>query len=204
MREAEGAIFNTDPVLAVGRETIEMLKERARRSPTLRYRFCLHHSTADPIQEMIVVHCRDNDSRPHAHPAASVSYTMIEGEMTVVLFDPDGNETDRIELAAPGHGRNVCLRLAPGIMYMPVCRSETAVFHETLSSPNPDGAATVYLDATIVPQYSRSREKGGTAGRETRVPLWSPAIVRRESVDDDGDDNGGREEQDSGIGDDNR
>jgi cupin fold WbuC family metalloprotein len=144
MREAEGALFNTEPVLAVDGEMMEMLKERARRSPTLRYRLCLHHSTDDPVQQMIVVHCRGNDSRPHAHPTASMSYTMIEGEMTVVLFDGEGNESDRIELAAPGQGKHVCLRLVPGVIYMPVCRTETAVFHETLSSPNPDGSATVY------------------------------------------------------------
>ncbi len=144
MRETEGAIFNTDQVFAVGSETITMLKERARSSPTLRYRLCLHHSTHDPFQEMIVVHCRGNDSRPHSHPAASMSYTMIEGEMTVVLFDERGNETERIELAAPGLGASVCLRLGPGTVYVPVCQSETAVFHETLSSPNPDGAATVW------------------------------------------------------------
>lgn len=144
MREAEGATFNTEPVLAVDHDMIEMLKERARCSPALRYRLCLHHSTDDPIQEMIVVHCRGNDSRPHAHPAASMSYTMIEGEMTVVLYDDAGNEADRIELAAPGHGKNLCLRLAPGVTYVPVCRSDTAVFHETLSSPNPDGSATVW------------------------------------------------------------
>jgi len=144
MRETDGAIFNTEPVLAVDRDMIEHLKERARCSPTRRYRLCLHHSTADPIQQMIVVHCRGNDSRPHRHPAASMSYTMIEGEMSVVLFDGQGNETQHIELAAPGTGKNVCLRLGPGIMYVPVCESETAVFHETLSSPNPDSSATVY------------------------------------------------------------
>ncbi len=144
MRETDGAIFNTEPVLAVDRDMVEQLKQRARRSPTLRYRLCLHHSTADPIQQMIVVHCRGNDSRAHCHPVAAMSYTMIEGEMSVLLFDDEGNETQRVELAPPGTGKNVCLRLGPGIMYMPVCESETVVFHETLSSPNPDGSATVY------------------------------------------------------------
>lgn len=145
-RTAEGAIFNQDRVCGVDCALIERLKQEASESKTRRYRICMHHSVDDPCQEMIVVHRRGNCSLPHYHPDAAMSYTMIEGEMDVLLFDSEGGVTRRLRLSTASGGGvgTVSLRLAGGVIYMPVCLTEFAVFHETLASSNPVGVATRY------------------------------------------------------------
>jgi glucose-6-phosphate isomerase len=82
---------------------------------------------------MIVVHCRDNYSRPHKH-AVPTSCLVLKGELTVVLFDDAGRETRRIELAADA-ARPFALRIGPDVWHMPVCRTEQVVFYETLTGP---------------------------------------------------------------------
>ncbi len=144
MREAPGALFNTSDLIEVTPGLIAQLKERASASPTGRFRLCLHHDPSDPAQEMIIVHCRGNLGAPHRHPHRSITYAMLEGEMTVVLFDDAGEVTRRIELGSPGSGRAVCFRLSSGAWYLPVARTEHAVFLETLASPNVGGEATEY------------------------------------------------------------
>ena len=143
---AAGAIFNKALVCAVDTALIEKLKTEALRSPLGRYRICMHHSTEDPMQDMIVVHRRGNYSRPHYHPRAAMSYTMIEGRMDVLIFDDTGAVTQRVRMRCHGDpdGGTVSLHLCEGIVYTPVCLTQTAVFHETLSAPNPQGRETLY------------------------------------------------------------
>ena len=144
MRETESALFNDSDLIEVRADMIEMLKRRARTSPTRRFRLCLHHSPSDPTQEMIIVHCRDTYSRPHRHPGRSMSYHIIEGEMTVYLFDDRGRVTGRIETGPLGSGKTCHFRLSSGGWYMPVTRTETVVFSEVLTGSNVGGEATTY------------------------------------------------------------
>jgi len=134
MRETDQALFNTDDVLAVDRALIEDLKSRATRSPSKRFRLCLHRSSDAPIQQMIVVHCRGNYSRPHAHDFPT-SMLVLEGEITMVLFDDRGAETRRIALGSMATGKPFSLELGPDVWHMPVCTSAQVVFNETLSGP---------------------------------------------------------------------
>ena len=134
MRESDVALFNTDDVLVVDGAMIEELKRRARGTATRRFRLCLHRSEQEAVQEMIVVHCRDNYSRPHRHGFAS-SMMILEGEITVVLFADDGREERRVEMGARESGKPFSVRVGAGIWHMPVCRSEQVVFYETLEGP---------------------------------------------------------------------
>jgi cupin fold WbuC family metalloprotein len=60
---------------------------------------------------------------------------MLEGELSVYLFDANGNVTGVVDLTAPGTGKAFSLRLAAQCWHMPVCRSEQAVFYETMTGP---------------------------------------------------------------------
>lgn len=134
LREADHALFNTGDVLEVDQEMVELLKQRARQSPTRRFRLCLHQSPDEVVQEMFIVHCRDNYSRPHRHETPS-SCTVFEGELAVFVFDDDGNVVRRLELGARDSGKPFSLRLEAGVWHMPVCRSEQLVFYETMTGP---------------------------------------------------------------------
>ena len=144
MKETEGALFNTDDLIEVDRAMVGLLKARAAESPTGRFRLCLHHSTSDAVQEMIIAHCRGSYSRPHRHPGRSVSYKMIEGRMAVVLFDDAGGVVRTMRLGPPGGDRPFAFRLTSGGWYMPIGESDAAVFCETLAGPNVEGQATEY------------------------------------------------------------
>jgi cupin fold WbuC family metalloprotein len=134
MREAEQALFNDEDVLVVDDRLIERLKRRARETASRRFRLCLHHSEREPVQEMIVVHCRENYSRPHRHAAAS-SMLVLEGDATVLTFDDRGEVTRRIELGPRASGKAFTLRIEAHIWHMPVCRTEQLVFYETMEGP---------------------------------------------------------------------
>jgi glucose-6-phosphate isomerase len=134
VRESDVAFFNTDDVLSVDAKLVETLKKRALASPSRRFRLCLHRSVEEAVQEMIVVHCRDNYSRPHRHDVASTAM-ILEGEMTIVLFDDAGNVTERIEMGPRESGKPFTVRVGPRIWHMPVCRTPQLVFYETLEGP---------------------------------------------------------------------
>lgn len=134
LRESNHALFNTGDVLEVDAAMIADLKQRARTAPTRRFRLCLHQSPDETVQEMFIVHCRDNYSRPHRHAMPS-SCTILEGELSVFLFDDAGGVIRRIDLGARDSGKPFCLRLEANVWHMPVCRSEQLVFYETMTGP---------------------------------------------------------------------
>jgi len=136
MKEAPQALFNDAEVLAVDRHLVEQIKHRARESPTLRYRLCMHHSTEDAVQEMLVVHCRGNYSRPHRHPPGMTSVRLVlEGASTIYVFDEDGTVRDAIELEAYGRGKPFAIHLHSAVWYMPFCRSDQVVCFEAIAGP---------------------------------------------------------------------
>lgn len=134
MRESNQALFNVDSILAVDEEMITLLKERALTAPHRRYRLCLHTSVDEVVQEMIVVHCRGNYSRPHAHPFAS-SMLILEGALSMYFFDDAGQVVRTVEMGPRGSGKPYALRIGPREWHMPVCRTPQLVFYETMPGP---------------------------------------------------------------------
>ena len=129
-------IFNTEEIIEVSAATLEDLKRRASEAPRRRFRLCLHRSPAEQVQEMVIVFCGDTYIRPHRHPRGkSESYHIIEGELTVFLFDDLGNVIRRVEMGEHDSDGSFLYRLASDIWHMPVPRSEFVVFHETFTGP---------------------------------------------------------------------
>ena len=134
MRVTDQALFHDTDVLAVDEDRLVELKRRALTAPHRRYRLCLHRSSDDPVQEMIIVHCRDNYSRPHAHETASCC-VVLDGALGVYVFDESGSVARVVELAARGSGKPFTLWIGPGQWHMPVCRTPQVVFYETMAGP---------------------------------------------------------------------
>lgn len=129
------AIFAAAGKVAVGRDLVEMVKTRARGAPLRRFRYCLHRTTDDPLQEMVICVTRGCYFSPHRHPAwKSKTYHVIEGEVATILFADDGRVTEivRLGLTAECH---VIHRLALPVWHTIVAISEVAVYHECLSGP---------------------------------------------------------------------
>ena len=145
MREASGALFNTESVMSVDAELLGTIKQRAADAPRGRFRLCLHHSTDEPVQEMIIAHTRASYTQPHRQDASKL-YVMMEGELLVVVFDERGTVSRRITLQPASQSVPCCLRMAPGWWHTTIALSDVAVVCEVLGSANPAGAASEYAD----------------------------------------------------------
>jgi cupin fold WbuC family metalloprotein len=132
------AVFHSrEGIVSVGPEWIARLKAAAAEEPLGRARLCLHHGHDDYVQEMVIAFCRDSLVRPHRHPERSESLHMIEGELTVLIFEDDGKVARRIELAGPGAGgeRALLYRVSNGAWHSVVPRSPFVVVHEAAAGP---------------------------------------------------------------------
>lgn len=135
MCNSDGVIFNTDEVAKVDGAVIGDLKRAALAAPAGTVRLCLHRSTGDAVQEMIIVHRKGAYVRPHKHEGETESFHIIDGAMLVVLFDDDGNEIDRFEMGErPAGGCFVC-RLEKGRWHTMIPLTDTVVFLETTAGP---------------------------------------------------------------------
>lgn len=148
------AEFSSDEVVSVGPAIVASVKSRARSAPRGRFRLCLHHSTDDRVQEMLIACPRGTYFRPHRHPEGrSESIHVVEGEMSVLLLDDDGCVQQRVALSAPGTSDRdgaFLYRLSARRWHIPVFHSEFVVYHEVYAGPldvaaephplSPDGA----------------------------------------------------------------
>jgi len=121
--------------VAVGWDVVEMVKTRARVAPLRRFRYCLHRTTEDALQEMVICVTRGSYFPPHRHPAAkSESYHMIEGRLVMVMFDDAGNVTELVPLGMTADCRLIH-RLALPVWHTVVVISDEAVYHECYVGP---------------------------------------------------------------------
>ncbi len=146
MREAKEAIFNTEEVVAVDQAMIDRLKRRAAESPRHVFRLCMHRSTDDAVQEMVVAFHEGAYSRPHRHPHSSASIHIIEGEMDVFVFDREGAVTGKHELGVKGSGKAFCLRNEADCWHMTVPKSEFTVMHEAIAGPFVRETSNIFAD----------------------------------------------------------
>lgn len=117
---------------------IQELKDLAQRHPSRRARVCLHHDSTAATQEMVLAVHKSSYLRPHRHPAnKSESYHVIEGEMDVNIFAPDGALERVIRLTAKGRGgaEGFMYRSTNGVWHQPVAVSEWVIYHETYTGP---------------------------------------------------------------------
>jgi cupin fold WbuC family metalloprotein len=157
-------LVSTADVTVIGSEELERVKRMALASPTGSARICAHPSASDPLHEMLIALVGGRFIRPHAHRGKSESFHMIEGALTIVLFDDAGEISRLVDLSARGR-EAVYYRLATPTFHTVVPRTPLAVFHETTNGPfdrrdalfpdwAPDGsdpaAGRAYLDRLLV------------------------------------------------------
>ncbi len=125
-------------VTTVGPVEIDRVKRMALASPIGRARICAHRSVDDLLHEMLIVLVSGRYVRPHAHRGKSESFHMIEGAITIVLFDDDGKISRLVDLSAEP-GNTFYYRLATPLFHSVIAHGKLAVFHETTNGPfNPE------------------------------------------------------------------
>jgi cupin fold WbuC family metalloprotein len=131
----EEVFIAQEPIVRVGLEEVEFLKQQARSSPKGRARICAHTDTLDPLHQMIIALFRDGYVRPHKHLNKAESFHVVDGEGVVVVFKEDGEIFEVIPVAVPGRCRQFFYRLPAGYYHTILVESEVLVVHEATSGP---------------------------------------------------------------------
>jgi cupin fold WbuC family metalloprotein len=130
------AFTHTDQIILVDDLTIRKLKHAVLRDPLRRARLCLHRSTSDAVQEMIVVMHKDTYVRPHRHIGRTESVHIMEGRGTVIFFNASGKPVRSITLTTDGNKGVFVYRLSYPRWHMFVPLTEFVVVHEVISGPH--------------------------------------------------------------------
>ncbi len=120
---------------------LDELKAKALAAPLKRARINLHEHLTDRVQEMVIAEHRSTYVRPHRHPGRLESFHVIEGSLTVVLFDDAGRVTQTVRLAAArplaSFGVPILYRQREPHWHTLLIESEFAVIHEVVEGPFP-------------------------------------------------------------------
>ena len=124
-----------DRIPLVGIQEINFLKQKVNANERKRVRLCAHRSVEDSVQEMFVALTKESYVRPHKHLDKPESFHIIQGMMELILFDDEGNVTDRIRLADSSSGGKFYHRLMEPAFHTLRILSDFLIFHETTSGP---------------------------------------------------------------------
>lgn len=135
IRESE-EVYRTDgPVTRVTGDDILFLKAQAAKNERRRVRLCAHPGNADPLHEMLIIHARKTYVPPHKHVNKSESFHIVEGALSVFLFDDEGRILETIRMGEVASGRVFYYRLSSSIYHSVLPESEFVVFHEVTNGP---------------------------------------------------------------------
>jgi cupin fold WbuC family metalloprotein len=123
------------PVVWANKENVEFLKEKASESTQGRARLCAHPGPDDPTQEMLIALTRENYIHPHVHPGKVESFNLVEGLMTVFLFDEDGNVIETVPMGDMASGRSFYYRQTEPLYHTQIPESDIVVFQEVTQGP---------------------------------------------------------------------
>ncbi|MDX2226069.1 MAG: WbuC family cupin fold metalloprotein [Verrucomicrobiae bacterium] len=133
--ESDAVLYASDPVVLLNGADLGELKALARQNPRKTIRICTHRTTGDALHEMIIVLPKGFRVRPHKHLGKAESFSILEGEVEVVLFDDLGRVTRVIPMGPPSSGKPFYYRLADPVFHTVIPRSDPAVFHEITQGP---------------------------------------------------------------------
>ena len=134
-RQSDEVFYITSPLATIDGADIDWLKARAAETPRRRARICAHPEPKAGLHEMIIVHEKNTYVPPHRHVGRSESYTIIEGQMRIVLFDDYGNVEGVVAMAAPGEDGQFFFRLSARRYHSMLIDSDWIVFHEVTGGP---------------------------------------------------------------------
>lgn len=108
-------------------------------------RICLHASTKDKIQQMILFHPKGSYIRPHKSISNEESYMILSGEMDLILFDNFGKIKKKIELGDLKSKKNFFFRMKKSLFRTMIVKKDT-FFLEVKQGPFLKNKSTMYAD----------------------------------------------------------
>jgi len=131
----DSVFFNTEDIAKINKNNILYLKDIASKSSRKTSRICLHKSTDDLLQEMVIVLNKDGYRRPHKHIDRSETICIIEGRLFLIIFDDEGKVKNKIFMDKDSDKGNIMCRLEKNIWHMVIPITEDVVFFEITKGP---------------------------------------------------------------------
>ena len=101
-------LFDLYMVMEINKELLDELLEQAKVNPRLRQNYDLRTSEKDHSQRMLNALLLGTVVPIHRHPQSSENVFLLCGKLVEIIYDNDGNETDRI-LLDPTAGSYGCV-----------------------------------------------------------------------------------------------
>ena len=134
-QESAEVLYATQSTVAAALCDLDSLKQVALGSQKKRARICLHLDKHALLQEMMIVLTRDGYVQPHKHLNRIESFSVLQGEVDVVLFNDAGIPLKIIQMGAPSSGKPCYLRIGEPVVHGVFVRSEFVVVHEVTLGP---------------------------------------------------------------------
>ena len=127
--------YAQERIVKIDKAMLDAVKQKALATPRKRSRICAHKDPEDPLHEMFIVHTKDAYVRPHKQLNKSESFYVVEGAVTVVMFDEEGDIIEAIEMGEARSGKPFYYRTSEAIFHAIIITSDVLVFHEVTKGP---------------------------------------------------------------------
>jgi len=132
---SEEILYAEEEIVTLDSQTIEFLKEKAKKNKRKRVRLCTHKDTDALVHEMIIVHSKGTYVEPHMHINKSESFHVIEGLVDLFFFDENGKVIKIISMGDRSSGKIFYHRISEPIYHTLIVKSDMVVFQETTKGP---------------------------------------------------------------------
>lgn len=137
---SRSVVFRIEPARPIHVDlAVAELLETARRDRGRDIRICLHQSSADPVQEMLIAHSRAVYHPPHRHPGRVERVRVISGRGVAVGFDDRGRVTGTISMSADSLR---AIWFEPRSFHAIIPLSDNFITHEIVDGPFIAGGST--------------------------------------------------------------
>ena len=126
----------TADVVPVYAADVEELCGVAKGAAQKKSRILLHGTPQAHMHEMIIVHSSGQYIQPHINDNAAKSFTVLQGEMMVALFDVDGAISAHHHLGNFSGDQPFMLRLEKPVFHTVLATTPTVAFIETTLGPH--------------------------------------------------------------------
>ena len=147
---------NEDVVVVHKKQVDQFVKQSYNNTDNPKYRFCMHDSPKNALQEMFIVRRKGDYGRPDKNNYIQESHMIMSGEEAVVLFDENGEILNVIFLG--GKSDVLAYRINTPIYHMTVTLSDVAVDYEVKPGP--------FTEATNI------------------FPYWAPIYEEKDKVNE--------------------
>ena len=128
----ESVLLYSGNTLALSDRAVNEVKILAKKSTKLRGRVLLHPNNQDSIHEMLICLPLGSFDMPHINFKSAKSFTLINGECSVVCFSDDGTKLFHHHMAKDA---NFFVRLQTPNWHTIIPLSDEVVFIETILGP---------------------------------------------------------------------